>query len=341
MSDINGADAKQPADLISDWYLPSDNALDGWVYPKGIGIKDHRPLWNIANELLSQCKEKTKDGYHEFTATSQGRRYRGHMIEGSPSQDSEGPVFALRRLPDTIPSLEVLGLPDGIRSVLMDPWLSRGGLVLICGETGQGKSTTCAATVRDRMQKFNAFCLTVEDPVEMPLAGQHGFGRCIQTEVRSGNFAEAMKGAMRCYPTVSGSMMYVGETRDSETAAEVLKIAMNGHLVLTTIHAGDIVSALQRFAGLAMARTNESDVLQNLASVLRLCMHQQLEHLPPVSGQPPKKRLNLSFLMSRTYTTPVGQKIKDGKFTNLGSELDQQRRILEKKGMAGLRELWS
>ena len=52
---------------------------------------------------------------------------------------------------------------------------------------------------------------------------------------------------MRCYPTSSGNMLYVGETRDPETATELIRIVTNGHLVFTTIHGSDIVSSLKRF----------------------------------------------------------------------------------------------
>jgi len=166
--------------------------------------------------------------------------------------------------------------------------LGAGGLILICGETGNGKSTTCASAIKSRMQKFGNFGLTVEDPPEFPLHGKQGeFGRCIQTEVRSGDFANALKGAMRCYPTMNGSILFVGETRDHETASEVLRVATNGHLVFTTIHGTDIISSIKRFISLATANrsSSEADIKGIFASSMRMVLHQRLRDVPGVARQ--------------------------------------------------------
>jgi Tfp pilus assembly pilus retraction ATPase PilT len=327
--------AERPEDVITDWYIPERDPLDGFIYPKSISIRDHVPLYDMAHSLLERSQEKTKDGYEEFVVRAGNVSYRGHRIDSVG-----GYVYALRRMPTIIPSLGDLGMDEAIRTVLMDSWLSKGGLILVCGETGQGKSTTCAATVKERMEVHGSFCLTVEDPPEMPLHGRHKDGRCIQTEARSGNFAEAMRGAMRCYPTVNGSMLYVGETRDNETAAEVLKIATNGHLVLTTIHSSDVISALGRFLMLAKARTSEEDARQAMGAIFRLAIHQQLRDRPAIGSQPSRKQLEMEFLMSRDRTTPVGARIRQGKIDGLSSDIKQQKMILANKGLKGLREMW-
>lgn len=330
------SETSRPEEVITDWYLPERDPLAGFVYPNAVSIREHPPLYDIASSLLERAQEKTKDGYREFVVRAGDISYRGHKIDSI-----EGPLFALRRLPTYIPELRELGLPDPIRQVLMDPWLSSGGLILICGETGQGKSTTCAATVKERMLTHGSFCLTVEDPPEMPLHGPHGNGRCIQTEARSGLFAEALRDAMRCYPTVGGSMLYLGETRDAETAAEVLTIATNGHLVLTTIHASDIIDALRRFMVLAKVRAGEEDARQSLGSVLRLVMHQKLRDAPQVGNQPRRKELSIDFLMSRDRTTPVGNQIRMGKIDSLASAIKQQQLTLKSRGVQGLKDMWA
>lgn len=328
--------ASRPEEVITDWYLPARDALAGFVYPHAVSIRDHIPLYDMATSLLQRSQEKTADGYKEFVVRAGDISYRGHLIDSI-----EGPLYALRRMPTSIPGLQELGLPDPIRSVLMDPWLSLGGLILICGETGQGKSTTCAATVKERMLAHGSFCLTVEDPPEMPLHGRHGEGRCIQTEARSGNFADAMRDAMRCYPTVGGSILYVGETRDSETAAEVLKIATNGHLVMTTIHSSDVISSLQRFLMMAKVRTSEEDARQSLGSVLRMAMHQKLRDAPQIGNNPRRKQLDIEFLMSRDRTTPVGNQIRQGKIDGLSSAIKQQQMTLKSRGVQGLKDMWA
>lgn len=329
-----GLSGDRPEEYITDWYLPERDPLSGFIYPGPMDIKRFPSIYDMASSLLERSIAKTKDGYEEFVVRAGNVSYRGHRIDSVG-----GYIYTLRRMPTMVPRLEQLGIPSPIQAILMDKQLNRGGLVLVCGETGNGKSTTCASVVKDRMSRHGSFCLTVEDPPEMPLHGVHGQGRCIQTEVRSGNFAEAMRGAMRCYPSVNGSMLYVGETRDSETAAEVLTIATNGHLVLTTIHAQDVQSAIHRFLILAKARTSEEDARNAMGAVFRLALHQRLDVIAngPQTG---KKKLKMQFLISQDRTSPVAGRIRKGEIDGLATDIQQQKMVLDAQGMDGLKNLW-
>lgn len=339
MSDINNDTVRNALEQITDWYIPEGEALNGFLYPGSKPIRDIPHLYDVAHQIQKQCLDKTRSGnYDEFVVRlpEVGRSYRGHRIG-----TIEGFFFALRRMPTSVPSLNDLGLDPAIRKILLSETLNRGGLIMVCGETGQGKSTSCAAAIKERMLQLGAFCLTVEDPPEMPLHGTHGQGRCLQTEVQSGNFADAMRGAMRCYPTVNGSILYVGETRDAETAAEVLKIAMNGNLVFTTLHAQDVASGLKRMMSLAAARLGQQEAADILSNVFRVGLHQTLEAMKPLPGQPPRKRLNVSFLLSPSHQTPVANKIRKNEITALGTDLQQQRTMLAQQGPEALLRLWS
>lgn len=335
MSDVASHLVKEALAVISDWYIPESDPLDGFIYPKAQGIRPLLFLHDTARRLLDQCMDRTATGYDEFVVRVHERSYRGHRIE-----TVSGPYFALRRMPTTIPTLESLGLNKSLRQVLMSPGLNKGGLILICGETGQGKSTTCAATIRERMIELGSFTLTVEDPPEMPLHGIHGTGRCLQTEVKSGNFADAMRGAMRCYPTVNGSILYVGETRDSESAAEVLRIAMNGNLVFTTLHAQDVPSALRRLLSLASTRMGEDEAATILATVFRVGMHQTLESVRAIAGKQALKKLSVEFLLSDSARSPVANKIKKREMNGLGTDIQQQKVVLDKNGAEALMSMW-
>lgn len=328
-------DVKKALEHISDFYIPASDPLAGFMYPNSSAIREFPFLYEIASHLLSQCEEKTANGYEEFVVRVADRSYRGHRIE-----TIEGFVYALRRMPTSVPSLADLGLDAALTRVLMSDTLNKGGLIIICGETGQGKSTTCAATISERMKQLGSFCLTVEDPPEMPLHGIHGTGRCLQTEVQSGNFAEAMRGAMRCFPTVNGSILYVGETRDSETAAEVLRIAMNGNLVFTTLHAQDVPSGLKRLMSLASTRMGEQEAADILASVFKVGMHQTLEPTRPVPGKPPRKKLLTTFLLSHAPQTPVANKIRKRELEALGTDMQQQLAVLRNQGPSALLKMW-
>ncbi len=334
----------RPEQLISDWYLYASDPYKGFVFPGSVGIKGHAAFYDAATYLLNQCKAYAEKGLIDFRVTLPGltesdrEDFRVHVIKRPDDH-----VFALRRIAKRIPLLEDLGMDLALRQLLLHKNLNKGGLVIVGGETGQGKSTTCAATVKERMETFGNFCLTIEDPIELPLDGCHGTGkikgRCIQTEVENNNWADAMKGAMRSYPSVSGSMLYVGETRDADTAAEVVRIATNGHLVLTTVHADGLDSAVQRYMSMASAAMGtEKEVQTLMASCFRLAIHQSLEEVT-VAGVS-RKRLNANFLFSPNGKSPVAQKLRGGG-ESLNNEITQQRMVLKNKGAAGIVGMWS
>lgn len=329
-----------PEDLISDWYLYKDSPTDGgFIYPGPVSINGQPKLFSFAKKLNSLCIEICDEDpeHDDFILKNGDRIYRGHKM-----YTVKGIMFALRRIPSIIPDIANLGLESTVQKVLLHPNLHAGGLILVTGETGQGKSTTCAAAIRARMEKFGSFCLTVEDPPELPLHGDYKNGRCIQTEVKSGGFAESLRGAMRSYPTVGGSMLYVGETRDSETAVEILRTVTNGHLVFTTLHSSDIISGIKRFVSLAVGSVlSENEVKSTLGSSLRMILHQRLRDIPAIQNKPASKKLETSFLLSANGTTTVANKIKTSGVDTISSDIQQQKNILEHQGIEKLMEDWN
>jgi Tfp pilus assembly pilus retraction ATPase PilT len=323
--------AKTPVESITDWYLPAVDPLEGYFWPNRVPVRDHEFLYEMAKALGERCIQKTQDNYTEFVVREGERAYRGHVID-----TVKGRWFALRKMPDRVPPLETLGLDKAIQDLLAHKNLAKnGGLIIICGETGQGKSTTIASAIMRRMENLGSFCLTIEDPPEMPLHGIHGKGICYQTETRIGDFAAALRGAMRSYPAVGGSMLYVGETRDPETAAEVMRASVNGLLVLTTLHANDPTTAVQRFTTMAKAVMKSDDEVRDVtASALRLVMHQELEYIPGVGGQPARRRLRVAFAFSENQSSPMAQAIRSG--DSLQDIVDRQKALIKTGGVERL-----
>ncbi len=135
--------------------------------------------------------------------------------------------------------LKDLGMPADTHETYAKMVRSPFGLVLCAGPTGSGKTTTLYATlseVADRDRKI----MTIEDPVEFvfPMLSQ------IQTNDQAGlTFATGLKAILRQDPDV----ILVGEIRDVETARIAVQSALTGHLVLSSVHGTDSVSALHRF----------------------------------------------------------------------------------------------
>ncbi len=118
------------------------------------------------------------------------------------------------------------------------------GMILVCGPTGAGKTTTLYSVLK-MIDEPAINIVTVEDPVEFQL---HGINQVsVRTEVDL-TFAAALKSILRQDPDV----IMVGEIRDSETADIAIKAALTGHLVLSTLHATTAAGAVTRFLNMGI-----------------------------------------------------------------------------------------
>lgn len=315
---------------ISDWYLPLNDPLKGFVYPGPVDINSNSELYEPAREMAVLAGAQQAG---DFLLTYGERRYRCNRI---PSID--GLWFAMRRMAPDVPDIDKIGIQSTIVRLLRHKCLTKGGIILIAGETGQGKSTTAAALIKSRLIDYESFALTIEDPPEMMLHGSHGKGRCIQTEVHGGKFADAMRGAARAYPSIGNSIMFVGETRDSETAFESLVSASNGHLVVTTIHAFDVVSAIKRYLSLAagFGGLSEEAAYSSFGSAMRLVMHQNLHFNPDNT-----RKLEVSFLFSPNGQNGISQKIRSRSVDMLSTDQQNQQMLAGRNDMEGLLKGWN
>ena len=151
-------------------------------------------------------------------------------------------------------SLDDLDVPKQELERLRDLLTNRDGIVVVTGPTGSGKTTTLYGALRELADgKVNI--MTVEDPIEYELAG------ITQTQVQTKQgmtFASALRAMLRQDPDV----ILVGEIRDKETAITAAQAAMTGHLVLTTVHANDAVSAIARLADMGLQYSTIAQTLR-------------------------------------------------------------------------------
>lgn len=140
----------------------------------------------------------------------------------------KGVSAVLRTIPQNIPSMEELGLPETIANLA---GLGKG-LVLVTGPTGSGKSTTLAAMINHINQNCPYHILTAEDPIEFVHQSKRSLINQREIGSNCNSFADALKYALREDPDV----ILVGEMRDLETIALALTAAETGHLVFGTLH---------------------------------------------------------------------------------------------------------
>jgi len=169
---------------------------------------------------------------------------KGYDIRVSTVPTIYGENVAMRILAGTGPLLrmENLGFDEHnvktIRSLFQKPY----GVILIAGPTGSGKTTTLYAALRE-INLLEKNVITVEDPVEYKLS----LTRQSQVNEKTGyDFAFAARNFMRQDPDV----MLIGEIRDEETARIAVRTSITGHLVLSTIHSNDAVTAIPRLLDL-------------------------------------------------------------------------------------------
>lgn len=163
----------------------------------------------------------------------QGGRFRANIF-----LDQKGYNGVFRVIPEKPPTIAEVGLPPRLAEIAG----YHQGLVLVCGPTGSGKSTTLAALVNLFNETRHDHVLTLEDPVEFV----HPFKNCLinQREVgtHTQSFARALRAALREDPDV----IVIGEMRDNETIELALTAAETGHIVLGTINSTSAPKAIDR-----------------------------------------------------------------------------------------------
>ena len=217
---------------------------------------------------------------------------------------------SVRRLPTRIPDFAALHLP----SALVDVLRPMQGLVLVCGPTGSGKSTTLAAMLRWINENRAVHVLTLEDPVEYRHPQEKALIRQLEIGVDTPSFAHGLRAALRQDPDV----ILLGEMRDLESIEAALQAAETGHLVLSTVHTSDSAQAIQRVVDVFPEGTREQ-ARQLLASGLNSIVCQRL--LPRIGGGV------VPAVEILRATHPVRHHIRSGAAHKLYNELVLGRRV--------------
>jgi len=185
-------------------------------------------------------------------------------------------------------SLDHLGMEEDHRK-LFEEWIREPhGIVLVTGPTGSGKSTTlytALSLANDRTNKI----ITVEDPVEFKL---HGVTQIqVQSEIGF-TFASALRSILRHDPDI----VMIGEIRDLETAQIAVQASLTGHMVFSTLHTNDAISAFNRLIDMGVESFLVASSLRGIIAqrlVRRLCdrcstPHAEAEIAPLLTQQLPK-----------------------------------------------------
>jgi twitching motility protein PilT len=227
-------------------------------------------------------------------------------------QTSAGLAAAVRLLRAAAPTLAQLAPPVPLDDLVDLPH----GLVIVCGPTGSGKSSTLAALAHEALARRPVMLITLEDPIEYVLAVPSARGvvrqRQIGRDVR--DFATGLRDALREDPDI----LLIGEMRDPETIALALTAAETGHLVLASLHSRTAASAVERIVD-ACPSDQKQQIRIQLADSLRAVVAQRL--LPRAGGE--GRVLALEVLRA---SHAVANAIREAKSAALQSALQAGRK---------------
>jgi twitching motility protein PilT len=255
----------------------------------------------LLREVVSeaQWREFAESGDLDFALPVPGvARFRANYL-----RQERGPSAIFRTIPETIASLEELGLPP----VLGQLAELRSGLVLVTGPTGSGKSTTLAAII-DRINRTRAcHVVTIEEPVEFV----HQNRRSVFSQREVGTDTDSFAGALRAAIREDADVVLVGEMRDLETIALALRAAEMGLLVFGTLHTNSAAKTIDRLIDVFPAE-EQAQTRVSLAESLVAIVAQLL--VPKADG---KGRVAVNEILLRT--SGLGNMIREGNLPMLST----------------------
>jgi len=224
--------------------------------------KTKKIVYSILDNEQIRSFEREKELDMGFGISGLGRFRTNVMYQ-------RGSVSAiLRVIPDSIPTMEQLGLPAEILETIC---LRKSGLVLVCGATGSGKSTTLASMLDYCNVNRNDHIVTIEDPLEFV----HKNKNCLISQREVGTDTGSFVGALRRVLRQDPDVIMVGELRDLESISAALTIAETGHLTFGTLHTNDAVQSINRLIDVFPAH-QQQQVRTQLSFTLEATLCQQL-----------------------------------------------------------------
>jgi twitching motility protein PilT len=180
---------------------------------------------------------------------------------------------AFRLVPFNIVPLEEIGLPPVVSELCERP----RGLVLVCGPTGSGKSTTLASMLDRINQRHRSHIITIEDPIEY----LHPHKNSLVNQREIGSDSQSFKRALKYILRQDPDVVLIGEMRDLETIEAALTIAETGHLALATLHTNNAIQSINRIIDV-FSPHQQAQIRSVLAFVLEGVICQTL--VPRASG---------------------------------------------------------
>jgi twitching motility protein PilT len=258
------------------------------------GVLSGTTLMEAITGLMSAVQKEVflKELELDFSVTVGGKqrfRANAYFQKGTPA-------ISLRLIPDTIPSIDSLGLP-GICHAFAK---LKQGFVVITGPTGSGKSTTVASILDEINASRTEHIVSIEDPVEFI----HRNKKSIVSQRELGGDTKSWGNALKSVLREDPNIVFIGEMRDRETMAAAMTVAETGHLVFATLHTNSASQTIERIVD-SFPEDQQQQIVLQLSTVLEAVLSQRL--IPTVDG---KRVVATEILVA---TPAVRNNIREGK----------------------------
>src|SRR6202142_1685372 len=271
---IESAAANGASDLHLEAGMPSALRVRGTLRVAGEPIAP-KALLEAARTLIG---ENQWPGFLERRSYDLSKTVPGIRCPINVLQTSRGVGLAIRLLSPFQATVEKLNLHPDLKKLVKNTH----GLILICGPTGSGKSSTLAALIQEINLTETRHIVTVESPIEYTFRPRRAYIRQREVGRDTPSFEQALMDALRADPDV----LMVGEMRDPETMRLTLSASETGHLVLATVHSSSCAEALQRVVS-AFPAEIEGAVCAQLADCLVAVISQRLRFRPDLNIRVP------------------------------------------------------
>lgn len=311
LADLAFSDLCLDPEIPRSWIKATPDSLFAEPLPPAC----HDEARQLLTAIEVECRRISKPNLRYVWKNNPMRVQRMILHDGTS-------VYVCRQFKKLAGNLAGLGVPPPVAAELLSPKL-RDGMVVLLGKAGAGKTTVAGTLVGERLATLGGVCWTIESPIEMTLEGRHGLGVCYQMEADSDeDMATLIAEVYRATP----NMIFVGEARDGHTVREALVASLSGHLVILTLHAGDITTGISRLASLHAG----PDAFRVLADALRILVHLNLHHVQ-LARVPVRPRQTVQRVLSveplLVNVESVQATIRDGALHMLRNEIERQRRV--------------
>jgi twitching motility protein PilU len=256
---------KKASDIFISVGAPINIKINGVALPVNQAIMTGDTVKQLLYEILTERQIREYEDEMELNTAVALEGLGSFRI--SAFRQKGAPAVVVRYIPNSIPALDSLGLPEVLKEVIMQ----KRGLILMVGATGSGKSTSLASMIDYRNERKSGHILTLEDPIEFIFQNKKSIinQREVGTDTKA--FEIALRNALRQAP----DCILIGEIRDKATMAMCLAYAQSGHLCLATLHANNSYHAMNRIINFYPLETRPS-LLLDLAAALQAVISQRL-----------------------------------------------------------------